>query len=123
MESNSSNIIVEKSFALSVRIIRLYQWLKKNHKDIDSLAKQILRSGTSIGANVEEAVGAFSRKEFASKIGISYKESRETLYWLKLLKATDYLDENQYTSIYTDCDEIKKILASILKTTRENNDS
>lgn len=122
MESNSSNIIVEKSFAFSVRMIRLYQWLKKNHKDIDSLAKQILRSGTSIGANVEEAVGAFSRKEFASKIGISYKETRETLYWLRLLKATDYLDENQYTSIYSDCDEIKKILASILKTTRENND-
>ncbi|MER0438602.1 four helix bundle protein [Emticicia sp. W12TSBA100-4] len=122
MESNSSNIIVDKSFAFSVRIIRLYQWLKKNHKDIDSLAKQILRSGTSIGANVEEAVGAFSRKEFASKIGISYKETRETLYWLRLLKATDYLDENQYTSIYSDCDEIKKILASILKTTRENND-
>jgi len=122
MESNSSNIIVDKSFAFSVRIIRLYQWLKKNHKDIDSLAKQILRSGTSIGANVEEAVGAFSRKEFASKIGISYKESRETLYWLRLLKATDYLDENQYISIYTDCDEIKKILASILKTTKENND-
>ncbi len=122
MESNSSNIIVDKSFAFSIRIIRLYQWLKNHHKDIDSLAKQILRSGTSIGANVEEAVGAFSRKEFASKIGISYKESRETLYWLRLLKATDYLDENQYTSIYADCDEIKKILASILKTTRENND-
>lgn len=122
MESNLSNIIVDKSFAFSIRIIRLYQWLNKNHKDIHSLAKQILRSGTSIGANVEEAVGAFSRKEFASKIGISYKESRETLYWLRLLKATDYLDENQYTSIYSDCDEIKKILASILKTTKENND-
>jgi four helix bundle protein len=94
MESNSSNIIVDKSFAFSVRIIRLYQWLKKSHKDIDSLAKQILRSGTSKGANVEEAVGAFSRKEFASKIRISYKESRETLYWLRLLRATDYLDEN-----------------------------
>ena len=122
MESSSSNIILDKSFTFSVRIIRLYQWLKKNHKDIDSLAKQILRSGTSIGANVEEAVGAFSRKEFASKIGISYKEARETLYWLRLLKATDYLDEKQYNSIYSDCDEIKKILASILKTTKENND-
>lgn len=121
MNEKSSNIIVDKSFAFSVRIVRLYQWLKKSHKDIDSLAKQILRSGTSIGANVEEAVGAFSRKEFASKIGISYKESRETLYWLKLLKATDYLDENQYTSIYSDCDEIKKILASILKTTKDTN--
>ncbi len=118
METNSPNIIVDKSFAFSIRIVRLFQWLKKNHKDIDSLAKQILRSGTSIGA----AVGAFSRKEFASKIGISYKEARETLYWLRLLKATDYLDENQYSSIYSDCDEIKKILASILKTTRENND-
>ena len=122
MESSSSNIILDKSFTFSVRIIRLYQWLKKNHKDIDSLAKQILRGGTSIGANVEEAVGAFSRKEFASKIGISYKEARETLYWLRLLKATDYLDEKQYNSIYSDCDEIKKILASILKTTKENND-
>ena len=122
MESSSSNIILDKLFTFSVRIIRLYQWLKKNHKDIDSLAKQILRGGTSIGANVEEAVGAFSRKEFASKIGISYKEARETLYWLRLLKATDYLDEKQYNSIYSDCDEIKKILASILKTTKENND-
>ncbi|MFY7910093.1 MAG: four helix bundle protein [Emticicia sp.] len=122
MENSSSNIILEKTFVFSVRIVKLYQWLRTNHRDIDSLAKQVLRSGTSIGANVEEAVGAFSRKEFASKIGISYKEARETLYWLRLLKATDYLDDKLYTSIYSDCDEIKKILSSILKTTKENND-
>jgi len=80
------------------------------------LSKQILRCGTSIGANIEESIGGRSDKEFLFKLEISYKEARETIYWLKLLKATDYITINEFDSVFVEADEICKILAKIIIT-------
>ncbi len=118
MEETKPNIIVEKSFAFSIRIVKLYQWLGKNRKDINSLARQLLRSGTSVGANIEEAIASYSKKEFAAKMSISHKEIRETLYWLRLLHATDYIETTHFNSVYKDGEEILKILSAIVKTSR-----
>ena len=90
------NIIQEKSFAFAVRMINLYKYLCEEKKEF-VLSKQILRSGTSIGANVEESIGGQSDKDFLTKVTIAYKEARETVYWLKLLLATDYLNKEQAT--------------------------
>ena len=112
------NIILEKSFEFAVRIINLYKYLsfKLNEK---VLSKQILRSGTSIGANIEEAIGSISEKEFLMKITIAYKEARETKYWLRLLKRTDFISEEEFKSLANDNDEILKILCSIQITLRK----
>ena len=109
---------VQKSREFAVRIVRLYQYLCKEKQEY-VLSKQLLRSGTSIGANIAEAQCAISQKEFLSKVYIAYKESNETLYWLDLLHDTDYLSDVQFQSIYTDGKELKRILASITKTLRE----
>ena len=93
-----SNPDLEKSFAFAFRIVKLYQHLSDRKKEF-VLSKQILRSGTSIGANFEEAHGAQSDSDFNSKISIAYKEARETSYWLCLLKASNYITEKQYNSI------------------------
>jgi len=106
------NIIQQKSFAFAVRIVNLYKNLIYEKKEF-VLSKQLLRSGTSIGANVEESIGGQSDKDFISKISIAYKEARETIYWLKLLQATDFLTQQQADSLLNDADEICKILASI----------
>lgn len=111
--SKNSNLIQEKSYALSVRIVRLFQYLKNEKREF-TLSKQILRSGTSIGANIEEALGGQSRADFISKLSIAYKEARETTYWLRLLKDTDILTELEFNSIYQDAEEVKKILTSII---------
>lgn len=104
-----------KSKKFSVRIINLYKYLcdKKNEY---VLSKQILRSGTSIGANIAESECAISKKDFLSKIYIALKESAETLYWLDLLYETEYITDSQYESLYADCEEIKKMLSSTTKT-------
>lgn len=107
------NIILIKSFDFSVRIVKLYQYIIKNYKEYE-LSKQVLRSGTSVGANIEEAIGGVSRKDFINKMGIAYKEARETNYWLRLLNSTDYLDNKLATSLINDCEELIKILTSIL---------
>lgn len=112
------NPALQKSFAFGVRVLKLYQWFYKNHKDVKPLVIQLLRSGTSVGANVEEADSAYSKREFAMKIGISLKEARESRYWIKLLKAGGYLDDKMYQSMYDDCQELIKILTAILKTAR-----
>ena len=83
------------------------------------LSKQLLRSGTAIGANVEEAIGGISRADFSAKISIAYKEARETSYWLRLLHATDYLSPEAYASIHQDSEEICRILRAILNSTRK----
>ena len=114
--------VLEKSKAFAVRIIRLYQFLTNNKKEY-VLSKQILRSGTSIGANITEAKSGFSKKDFVAKMYIAFKERSETLYWLDLLFETDYLTKEQYNSIYSDAVELRKILSSITKTARENEDS
>ena len=109
------NIIQQKSFVFAVRIINLYKYLTITKKEF-VLSKQILRSGTSIGANIEESIGGQSDKDFLSKISISYKEARETIYWLKLLKETEYISDNEFESINVEAEEICKILAKIIIT-------
>lgn len=113
-----NNIVVEKSYVFALRTVKLYQYLKQNHQ-IQDLAKQVLRSGTSIGANVEEAVGAQSTKDFISKLSIAYKEARETHYWIRILRDSNYLEEKLAHSLLMDCDELLKIIGSIVKTTKK----
>ena len=108
------NVIEQKSFQFAIRIVNLYKHLNTVKKEF-VLSKQLLRSGTSIGANVAESQQAQSRADFRSKMEISLKETSETKYWLLLLKETDYLTEEQFTSIFADCVEIEKILVSIIK--------
>jgi four helix bundle protein len=117
MVNMKQNVVLEKSFQFSIRIVRLYQYLVNEKKEF-VLAKQVLRSGTSIGANIEEAEGGFSKKDFKSKMNIAYKEARETKYWLRLLNATDYLDEKLYNSLILNCEEILKLLYNIIKTSK-----
>lgn len=112
------NIIVVKSRSFAIRIIRLYQYLLSDKKEF-ILSKQLLRSGTSIGANVKEAIQGQSKKDFIAKMQISLKEASETEYWLDLLHETDYLDENQFISINSDCVELIKLLTSIIKQSKE----
>ncbi|MBM2814722.1 MAG: CHP02436-containing protein [Ignavibacteria bacterium] len=113
------NVIVNKSYKFAVRIIKLYKYLVDDKKEY-VISKQILRSGTSIGANINEAQSAESNSDFIHKFSISAKEIRETAYWLNLLKDTLFIDEKSFNSIKKDCDEILKIINSILLTTREN---
>lgn len=108
------NIISTKSFNFSVRIVNLYKYLCNDKKEF-VLSKQLLRSGTSIGANVKEAINAQSRNDFLSKMNISLKEAGEAEYWIELLMATEYLNKKEANSILNDCIEIKKILHSIVK--------
>ena len=113
-----NNVIVEKSKKFAVRIVRLYQYLSDEKKEF-VLSKQILRSGTSIGANVHEATQGQSNADFVVKMSISLKEAVETEYWLDLLYTTDYVDQAQYTSIARDCKELVKLLTAIVKTSRQ----
>lgn len=113
-----NNVIREKSFGFAIRIVKLCKYLC-DEKSEYTLSKQLLRSGTSIGANVSEALHGVSRRDFNNKMAISLKEANETEYWIKLLHATDYLSEAQYNSISTDCIEIIKILTVIVKNTSE----
>ncbi|MFA6713873.1 MAG: four helix bundle protein [Victivallaceae bacterium] len=114
-----NNIILDKSFSFALRIIKLNKFLRGKHKE-HVISRQILRSGTSIGANMEEANAAQSQKDFFAKTCIAYKEACETRYWLKLLKASDYISAAAADSIMDDCEEIIKILSSI-KLTAGNN--
>ncbi|MBD2152484.1 four helix bundle protein [Pseudanabaena sp. FACHB-1277] len=115
----SDNLVQQKSYAFALRIVRLYQHLTNTKKEY-VLSKQILRSGTSIGANVEEAIGGQSKADFISKLSIAYKEARETSYWLRLLKDTDYLTQKEFESIYPDVEELCRIIGSIQKSTKNN---
>ena len=116
---NSDNVILDKCLKFSVRIVRLYQYLCSESKDY-VISKQLLRCGTSIGANVNEAQYAISKSDFLNKMHISLKECAETLYWIELLYQMDYLSEPQYNSILTDCEELRSLLSSITKSTRES---
>jgi four helix bundle protein len=106
------NVIQEKSFTFAIRIVNLYKFLCEEKREF-VLSKQVLRSGTSIGANIEESIGGYSDKDFLSKLSIAYKEARETVYWLKLLLATGYLNQEQANSLLNDAEEICKIIGSI----------
>ncbi len=106
------NIILDKTFSFALRIIKLNKFLRGKHKEY-VLSRQILRSGTSIGANMEEANAAQSQKDFFAKTCIAYKEACETRYWLRLLKASDYIADAAADSIMEECEEIIKIISSI----------
>ncbi len=113
-----SSLVQEKSEEFAVRIINLYKFLSEEQYEY-VMSKQILRSGTSIGANLAEAEYAISKSEYLSKVYVALKEANETLYWLRLLQKTKYLSESQYQSIYSDCEEIKKMLSAATKTMKE----
>ena len=112
------NIIETKSFDFAGRIVNLYKYLKDKRTE-DALSKQLLRSGTSIGANVAEAEQAQSKPDFVSKMNIALKETSETKYWIKLLRATEFLSEKESNSLLADCVELEKILVSIIKTSKQ----
>lgn len=115
----NENILLEKSLCFAARIVKLHKYLiKEKHESI--ISKQIIRSATSIGANANEAVYGISKADFISKLQISLKETAETEYWLRLLMLSEYIAENEAHSLLHDCLEIKKILISTLKTSKEN---
>ena len=113
----TDNKVEKKSFDFAIRIVKLYKYLCNEKKDY-VLSKQILRSGTSIGANVAEAQQAQSKLDFISKISIALKETAETKYWIRLLNATDYLTDNETVSILSECIELEKLLTSINKSAK-----
>ena len=115
----NDNPLVDKTISFAIRIVRCYQYLQNEKKEF-VMSKQLLRSGTSIGANVHEALFGQSRADFVSKINIALKEASETSYWLSILSKTEYLDNNMYDSIKEDIDTIIRILIATLKTTRKN---
>ena len=116
------NVLREKTFSFSVQVIRLYRLLAKDRGD-EVLARQLLRSATSIGANVREAVYGVSRADFVAKLQIALKETAETEYWLELLQETDALEKSAALPLLQQCLEIKRILIATLKTTKGDNPS
>ncbi len=114
------NVAYDKAFDLAKSIVHLYKNLTETKKEY-VLSKQLLRSGTSIGANLAEAIGAFSKADFSYKISISYKECLETKYWLSLLHETNFLSKDLFSKYYSNADEIGKILFATLKTTKLKN--
>ena len=110
---------MHKSFLFSQRMVHLYKHLLANGQP-RALADQLLRSGTSIGANLEEATGGFSKRDFVAKCSIAYKEARETHYWLRLLKQTDCLEPRLADSLLTEAEELRRMLSAIIRTSREN---
>lgn len=115
---NDDSIILQKSISFAIRIVNLYKFICSSKNEF-VLSKQLLRSGTSIGANLREAKYAQSKNDFIAKNSIAIKEAAETQYWLELLYKTKYLTEEQYLSIIMDCSEILKILTAILKKLKE----
>ena len=112
------NPVVQKSKAFAIRIIRLYQHLTTEKKEF-ILSKQVIRSGTSIGANIRESIRAQSTADFQSKMQIALKEADETEYWLELLKETDYISEKAADSMIADCEEMIRLIAAIVKTSKK----
>lgn len=108
------SVLEEKAYKLAIRIVNAYKFLCKEHKEY-VLSKQLLRAGTSIAANICEGRGGISKADFSAKLSISYKEARETKYWLSLLKDTGYLSEIEFQSIYDDTDEVAAMLFQTLK--------
>jgi len=115
MKTDNQVLTDSKSFAL--RIIRLYNYLKED-KNVIVLSKQVLKSGTSIGANIRESVNAQSRMDFINKLNIALKEANETEYWLELLHESNIIDDKQFESIYNDCGKLAATLTKIIKTTK-----
>ena len=123
MPIKTDNIILDKTRSFAIRIVNLYKYLYKSDDPLLReyvMSKQILRSGTSIGANVRESRRAQSTPDFINKLYIALKEADETSYWLELLHETGFITDEMFNSIYADCEEILKLLTSIIKTTQEN---
>lgn len=118
MKDSKDNIIVHKSLTFAIRCVKLYKYLCEQHEYV--MSKQLLRSGTSIGANVREASLGYTKADFAHKMSIAYKEAGETRYWFELLNATDYISDNQAQSLISDCDELLKILSQIIISSKSN---
>ena len=114
-----NNIVQQKSYAFALKIVDLYKFLCTSKNEY-VLSKQILKSGTSIGANIEEAIGGQSRKDFYAKLSISYKEARETHYWIRLLTDSNYIDKEKSNELLKDTEELLKLIGSILKTIRNS---
>ncbi len=124
MNIDEKSIIGKKSYAFAIRIVNLYKYLTIQAKQKEFvLSKQLLRSGTSIGANVREALRGQSKADFAMKMNISSKETNESEYWIELLHDTGYIDDNMSKSLLSDVQELNRILLSILKTCRNNKNS
>ena len=113
------NVVLIKSKTFAIRVVKLYQWMTECRKEF-VLVKQLLRSGTSIGANIREAHHAQSKREFVAKMNIALKEAAETEYWLELLHESGYLNKTEFDSIYADCVELNRLLVAIVKTTTQN---
>lgn len=115
------NVVLDKSFQFSIRIVKLYKYLVKKHKEF-VLSKQLLRSGTSIGANVNEAQAAQSKADFIAKMSIASKEARETQYWINLLIQTEYLNSKELyvETLQMESNELAKLLTAIVKTSQTN---
>lgn len=113
------NIVKEKSFAFAVRVVNCYKWLCTEKKEY-VLSKQLLRSGTSVGAMIREAEHAETKKDFIHKMAIAQKEINETIYWLELLKETEYLDADHFVDLEGNAVEIIKLITSIIKTAKQN---
>ena len=118
-KTEKAGVLRSKSLQFAVRVVNLSNSLNQEKQEY-TLSKQILKSGTSIGANLAESATAFSKKDFLSKIYIALKECSETQYWLELLYRTDYLTEEMYHSMQQDCEELRKMLSSTTKTIKEN---
>ena len=114
---SGGSIVKDKSFAFAVRIVKLYKYLCEQKCEY-VLSKQLLRSGTSIGANIREAINAESKADFIHKLSISQKETDETLYWLELLYSSEFINESEFKSIYAEAEELLKIIKSIIITTK-----
>ena len=122
MRSKDDNVVVQKSYAFSLRCVKLYKYLCSRDGNY-IIGKQLLRSGTSIGANVREALRAQTRPDFITKLNVALKEASETEYWIELLRDSDYISSSQAESMLTDCIELLKILTSIVKKSKENSDT
>lgn len=118
MNESKDNIIVKKSYLFAIEVIKIYKILISEKKEY-VLSKQMLRSGNSVGANIHEAVASESKRDFIHKLGIAVKEARETSYWLNLLKDSDYINDEQFKNLNSNCDEVIRILNSIILTIKE----
>ncbi len=111
-------ILYRKAMEFAVRIVKLYKYLMQKNKSLEALYVQLLKAGTSVGANVSEAQSAISKKDFINKLSISLKESRESDYWLKVFHRTEIINDTEYESLIKDCDELERLLTSSIKTAR-----
>lgn len=116
----ADNVVMTKSYAFALRIIKAYKFLNKEQREF-VLSKQLLRSGTAIGALIKEAEHAQSKADFINKMSIALKEANETEYWLMLLQDSGYIDEKTFASIISDCKELIRLLISIVKSSRNSN--